>query len=68
MVAIKDLKAGQELSCHYMIDMEEAADESIRYHPYITYHLKGDRGGEGANKSKKAGVCCGPCNPSKWEF
>ena len=44
MVAIKDLKAGQELSCHYMIDMEEAADESIRYHPYITYHFKGDRG------------------------
>ena len=43
MVAIKDLKAGQELSCHYMIDMEEAADESIRYHPYIMYHFKGDK-------------------------
>ena len=47
VVTIKDLKAGQELSCHYMIDMEEAADESIRYHPYITYHFKGDRGGFG---------------------
>lgn len=26
---MKDLKAGQELSVHYMIDMEEAADYSI---------------------------------------
>ena len=28
MVTIKNLRAGEELSCHYMIDMEEAADES----------------------------------------
>ena len=33
MVTVKDLKAGQELFCHYMIDMEGAADD-IRYHPY----------------------------------
>ena len=34
VVTVKDLKAGQELFCHYMIDMEGAADD-IRYHPYI---------------------------------
>ena len=28
VVTIKDLKAGTELTCHYMIDMEEAADET----------------------------------------
>ena len=28
MVTLKDLKAGTELSCHYMIDMEEAAADS----------------------------------------
>ena len=28
VVTMKDLKAGQELSIHYMIDMEEAADDS----------------------------------------
>jgi len=27
VVTVKDLKAGQELFCHYMIDMEGAADD-----------------------------------------
>ena len=48
MVTIKDLKAGQELSCHYMMDMGECFD-SVRYLSiYYVISLRG-MGGRVAN-------------------
>ncbi len=47
VVTMKDLKAGQELSVHYMMDMEECADGSIRYPS--TYYVITYRGHGGPN-------------------